>query len=92
MRLTTIRSDQKLLSLDGLTGLAPMVKAAKGGSSLRLILSLERSQTNPLQDHRGTTMNHYVGIDVSLEALSVRCAADDAMSPFADAGCIWRVH
>ena len=37
-------------------------------------------------------MNHYVGIDVSLEALSVRCAADDAMSPFADAGCIWRVH
>src|SRR3981189_692442 len=31
----------------------------------------QRSRASPLQHHRGTTMNHYAGIDVSLEQSSV---------------------
>src|SRR5438034_8436667 len=36
-----------------------------------------RSRASPLQHHRGTTMNHYAGIDVSLESSTI-CVVDGA--------------
>src|SRR5215471_17403410 len=57
-------------------GLAAAVKAAKGVVPQTDGVENQRSQARACsKHHRGTTMNHYVGIDVSLEASSV-CVVD----------------
>src|SRR5262245_981041 len=58
------------LRVDGVTGHCQARR-----SSLKLMVSKQRSRQSRSKHHRGTTMNHYAGIDVSLECSSV-CVVD----------------
>src|ERR1700712_3548221 len=64
------------LWLDAVMGLPPVISEA-GRLSLRVMVCGTGSERLGPKHHRGTAMDHYVGIDVSLE-LSSLCVLDAA--------------